>query len=890
MANNIDLIYAKSVEEQLARITPQLQAHHKLIVEMAKNNIKFADAPKLAQTPNELKKVADETAKIAKENEKRILAERRLQTAIEKRFDAFEKAQAREQARLNAANSLYNQTQQKLNALTREYDDLAVKKQLYNNLTAAEEKQLQSLTADVQKYDAVLKAVDATKGKYTRNVGNYASGFNALGNSINQLTREAPAFANSVQTGFMALSNNIPIFFDAMQQIINQNKELQAQGKPTQSVIKQIAGAFFSFGSALSVGVTLLTIFGPKLWDSITGSKAKKEALDRQKKAQDELNQAEKMAYDLMVKNAADEIAKSKLLFQAAADVNLKMNQRLDAVNKLRETYPKYLQNLSDEEILSGKTAASQQLLNDALMERAMFLATQDKIIEVTRKIVDLEFKQIEASGALNKKQNLYNITQEGGVKTKNKYRLVTEAETKSTAFLQNQVDELNKSQKGNKTTVKNLSQVYTEQELAYKKQLDVLMSLIKGFYGESDVLDKTIDKKKKLTETRREDIKAMSDELKMAEITGFAVQKYLETQIKIQQGLLEVTSVPTERQAIIKNIEFLKEALKSIDEKPILKVEEAALKVTEAFQKLNFAAGEVPKNYNDFFDSFRRQLEGQSSFPYLLSILKGEIKGFGEDFAVTALAISEAGQEMYNVLSQNSDAYFNRQLANLEQEKETAIGFAGENADARENIEQQYERRRREIQRRQAKAKQKEALFNIGVDTAQAIVSTFARYGFTPQGISAAALMAVIGGLQAAVVSSRAIPEFFAGLDAGAHKGGILQMNEREQERLILPSGRVISPFGENQIVNAPQGTYVATQSQWNDIARGANYRENSTYNGLDAETYFEGIDRLSRKVGLNLQLTNDERGLSIGTKKRIERANAMQNRAFQQKEIRKR
>ena len=96
--------------------------------------------------------------------------------------------------------------------------------------------------------------------------------------SLAQITREMPAFANSAQTGFMALSNNIPIFFDAISQVKNLNKELQAQGKPTVSVLQQLAGALFSWQTLLSVGVTLLTVYGKDIvaWTQklISGNKA----------------------------------------------------------------------------------------------------------------------------------------------------------------------------------------------------------------------------------------------------------------------------------------------------------------------------------------------------------------------------------------------------------------------------------------------------------------------------------------------------------------------------------------------------------------------------------------------------------------------------------------
>lgn len=134
---------------------------------------------------------------------------------------------------LNASLGLYNKVQLKLNALIVKYNELAIKKQLGLKLSAAEEKSYNNLAAKIQKYDGILKAVDATVGKHQRNVGNYASAFNPLSNSINQLSREMPAFANSVQTGFMAISNNLPIFFDAIGQIRKQNALLRAEGKPT---------------------------------------------------------------------------------------------------------------------------------------------------------------------------------------------------------------------------------------------------------------------------------------------------------------------------------------------------------------------------------------------------------------------------------------------------------------------------------------------------------------------------------------------------------------------------------------------------------------------------------------------------------------------------------
>ena len=153
--------------------------------------------------------------------------------------------------------------------------------------------------------------------------------FNGLSNSINQLTREMPAFTYSVQTGFMALSNNIPMFVDQIQNIKKANLELAASGQPVQSVFKQVAGAFLSFNTLMSVGITALTMFSPALIDFA-------EKLFGAGHAQEELNKKQKEFNDLAYEYLATE--KQKAIDKEAESYNkltsaLKENIRLTALS-----------------------------------------------------------------------------------------------------------------------------------------------------------------------------------------------------------------------------------------------------------------------------------------------------------------------------------------------------------------------------------------------------------------------------------------------------------------------------------------------------------------------------------------------------------------------------
>lgn len=136
-----------------------------------------------------------------------------------------------------------------------------------------------------------LKATLSGVGTASMPVQKAAGSFNMLGNSINQLTREMPAFTYSVQTGFMALSNNIPMFVDQIQAIKRANVELAASGQPVQSVFKQVTSALLSWNTALSLGITLLTVFSPKLMEMVSGTTQSAEEIKKSADALKKLNE-----------------------------------------------------------------------------------------------------------------------------------------------------------------------------------------------------------------------------------------------------------------------------------------------------------------------------------------------------------------------------------------------------------------------------------------------------------------------------------------------------------------------------------------------------------------------------------------------------------------------
>lgn len=226
---------------------------------------------------------------------------------------AFNKALQNEQKELQ-------NTQKAVKFLTPEYDKL---RERYNQQSRALiEMSIKGKEASIvfkglkQSNDELRASLDKAEqgaGRFQRSVGDYgqvvnqtSQKFNALGNSVNQISRELPAFSVSINTGLLAISNNLPILFDALEKVNNENKVLIDQGKPVQSVFSQLGSAIFSVGSLLSVGVTLLTVYGgaiiktvialfdqtKSLYESESAIKAYNEAVERSSKLQDDLQES----------------------------------------------------------------------------------------------------------------------------------------------------------------------------------------------------------------------------------------------------------------------------------------------------------------------------------------------------------------------------------------------------------------------------------------------------------------------------------------------------------------------------------------------------------------------------------------------------------------------
>lgn len=246
----------------------------------------------------------------------------------------------------------------------------------------------QNLLKNIQALDTKIKELDASMGVHARNVGNYASGWNGLSFSIQQVARELPSLAISPQTFFLAISNNLPILADQLALTRQRVKELKAEGQSFTPVWKQVIKSIISWQTLLVAGITVLTLYGKEITEWVGSLFKGKQAFDAAKQAAEQFHAT--MTEGAI--SAQAEITKLDLLYRAATNVAKPYNERKKAVERLQEIYPAYFGNMSEEQVMVGNAISAYNNLRDAIIEAAQARAAQEVITEKSKDIKYIEY------------------------------------------------------------------------------------------------------------------------------------------------------------------------------------------------------------------------------------------------------------------------------------------------------------------------------------------------------------------------------------------------------------------------------------------------------------------------------------------------------------------
>lgn len=251
-------------------------------------------------------------------------------------------------------------------------------------------------TAAARRFDQQLLVVESHARQVNESLRDSTNGmeskFNMLGNSINQITRELPAFSVSANTGFLAISNNLPILADAIASARKENERLIASGQKATPVWKQVTSAVFSFNTAMTVGITLCILYADEIANAIGSLLNFQRSADAASFAAEQLAEVEHKGTE----EAQKEIAQLSVLYRAATDDARSKEERLSAVKQLQAAYPSYFGNLSKEAILTGETSDAYENISKRMIEAAQARAALDRITQNSTRLLDLKAEREE--------------------------------------------------------------------------------------------------------------------------------------------------------------------------------------------------------------------------------------------------------------------------------------------------------------------------------------------------------------------------------------------------------------------------------------------------------------------------------------------------------------
>lgn len=110
--------------------------------------------------------------------------------------------------------------------------------------------------------------------------------------SMQQIARELPSLAMGPQMFFLAISNNIPMFTDALASARKEYEELTKAGKKATPVWKQVLSSLFSWQTALAALITLSVVYGKEIGGWVKSLFGVKDAALSAAKAQEKVNES----------------------------------------------------------------------------------------------------------------------------------------------------------------------------------------------------------------------------------------------------------------------------------------------------------------------------------------------------------------------------------------------------------------------------------------------------------------------------------------------------------------------------------------------------------------------------------------------------------------------
>ena len=221
------------------------------------------------------------------------------------------------------------------------------------------------------KFEGDTKGFETATSKVIKSLNDVKKSSGSAQYALTNLSR----VASDAPFGFIAIQNNLdPLIgsFSALQ------KETGSAGGALKALGSSLAGPA-GIAVGFSVVSALVTTAIQKYGSLSAALDALFSSTDSAALAQQQLNKANADA----VASVQGEVAGINALLSAAQDLSISSDQRQAAVKKLNQEYPKYLGNLTLENINSAEAAASVAKLTAALERKAKIAGVEKLITKV---------------------------------------------------------------------------------------------------------------------------------------------------------------------------------------------------------------------------------------------------------------------------------------------------------------------------------------------------------------------------------------------------------------------------------------------------------------------------------------------------------------------------
>lgn len=181
--------------------------------------------------------------------------------------------------------------------------------------TDAQMADIQALQGVIRQLKAELQGLEEQKKKTgsTPLMGDDpAPKLNNVRMSMQQIARELPSLAMGPQMFFLAISNNIPMFTDALSSARQEYEALTKAGKKATPVWKQVLSSLFSWQTALAALITLSVVYGKEIGGWVKSLFGVKDAALSVAKAQEKVNES--------FRNSSSDVAEQVTLVRSLSE------------------------------------------------------------------------------------------------------------------------------------------------------------------------------------------------------------------------------------------------------------------------------------------------------------------------------------------------------------------------------------------------------------------------------------------------------------------------------------------------------------------------------------------------------------------------------------------